>query len=470
MEHPGPSCPTNADEAAAWLRALARRQGFAQVALAPVGPLAQHPAYLAWLQADLCGQMSYLRRDAAERRDPRALLDAAQTVLCVALSYWLPDPAPPSSAQPAPLRGRVARYAWGEDYHLVLKRRLARLAEAIAAGLGRALAYRICVDSAPLLERALGQRAGLGFQGKNTLLITPGVGSYTVLGELLLDVATTPGDPQPTRCGQCRLCLDVCPTGALLGDLQIDARRCVSYLTIELRGAIPVDLRAGLGTWVFGCDLCQEVCPWNAAVQPGDDELTPRHAAAALPELVPLLRCGAAQFRRYVKRRALRRVSRAQLLRNVAVALGNAGRAAEVPALNEALREPAALIRRHVAWALGEIAARDEAARAAVLRALNEALPGEADPAVVIELHAALQRAQGSSAELAWAVLRGRQAQEDLASDEDAGVETSEDPDAECAAVPDPAALALHPANNDDPARGALSDPVPRSLHLKVLS
>ena len=230
-------------------------------------------------------------------------------------------------------------------------------------------------------------------------------------------------DAQPGRCGQCRLCQDVCPTGALKDAHRLDARRCISYLTIEHRGAIPVELRAALGTWIFGCDLCQDVCPWNAAVRPGDAELAQGSLALTAPLLAPLLRIGAAQFRRFVKRRALRRVSRAQLLRNVAVALGNAGTPAEVPALGEALGEDAPLIRRHVAWALGEIAARAALARVVVTEHLQGALAREADEDVRDELRAALMRAAGAPQRSAWAALRSKEeAREGARAEESEGM------------------------------------------------
>lgn len=371
------------EELVTWLHAEARRLGLAQIAIAPVEIVPQHRLFSAWLAADRCGEMVYLRRDEASRRDPRALLAEARTVLCAALSYRH------EIEEPAGLRGQIARYARGEDYHLVLKARLAQLAEAIGARLGGPVASRVCVDSAPLLERALAARAGLGFQGKNTLLITPGVGSYTVLGEILLDLELPVGQEASPRCGACRACIDVCPTGALLGEYVLDARRCISYLTIENEGPIPPPLRPLLGAWIFGCDLCQEVCPYNAAARPGDPELRPRPSLSA-PELLPLLRIGAAQFRRLVRRSALRRIHRAQLLRNVAVALGNVGGAEAVGPLAEALSEPAPLVRSHVAWALGQIGRRLPAAAPEARRALQRALAAEVDDEARGEIAAAL--------------------------------------------------------------------------------
>jgi epoxyqueuosine reductase len=371
---------------AAFVRAAATALGLSHIAFTPATEVGQHALYEAWVAADYAGELVYLRTGDSrhQRRDPRLLLSAARTVCTVAVSYFHPDPPP----EPG-LRGQIARYARAEDYHLVLKRRLGQLAERLQERVGAALAYRVCVDTAPVLERALAAAAGLGFQGKNTLLITPAVGSYTVLGELLLPFDLPAGSQVEPRCGQCRACLDVCPTGALVDAYVVDARRCISQLTIENPAAIPRPLRPLIGTWIFGCDLCQEVCPWNAAARSGDAEFRPRKDLAR-PELVWLLGLGAAQFRRYVKRTALRRIGRTQLLRNVAVALGNAGTAAEVPAILIALMREPPLLREHLYWALGRIAAREPAVRAAVQAQLHAALASDADAAVQAELAATL--------------------------------------------------------------------------------
>ncbi len=286
-----------------------------------------------------------------------------------------------------------------------------RILSRLCAGAARAdaatgVAYRVCVDSAPLLERALGAQAGLGFIGKNTLLITPGAGSYTLLGELLLEIDLPRGQPISSRCGSCRLCIDACPTQAIGENHTLDARRCISYLTIENRGPIPLQFRRAMGTWIFGCDICQEVCPWNAGPSErgdknADPELRPRPQQSR-PELLWLLDLGAAQFRRFVRRTALRRIGRSQLLRNVAVALGNIGTAAEVPALCAALVRQPPLVRQHVAWALGEIGRRSQAARDAAQAALLSARDKELDVAVSAEITQALalleESVQGSSA------------------------------------------------------------------------
>jgi epoxyqueuosine reductase len=310
--------------------------------------------------------MAYLARadHVTPRRDLRAVLDSAKSLVVVALAYDRADPIPPDAL----VRGKIARYARGEDYHLVMRGKLVLLADKIAAELGAPVASRPCVDSAPVLEREWAERAGLGFVAKNTMLIAPGAGSYIVLGELLLDVElppTAPAEPTKPRCGSCRSCLDACPTGAFVDAYVLDARRCISYLTIEHHGVIDRALRPLIGTWVFGCDVCQEVCPFNAgAGEEHDRLLTPRSVEHALPDLVALAHAPTNQLRRRVKRTALRRIPRAVLLRNVAIALGNTRSPDAVPALVHLLADTEPLVRAHAAWALAQLDPEHAALRA----------------------------------------------------------------------------------------------------------
>ncbi|ACY16439.1 tRNA epoxyqueuosine(34) reductase QueG [Haliangium ochraceum] len=396
----------------------ARARGFHRVATAPLTPPRRFAAYRAWLAQDMHGGMGYMAEDAhiAGRAEPASLLAEARSVAIVALAYPAEDgpgapdapDAPDASEADAPpgdedgvIRGFVARYARGRDYHNVLKERLFALAEELAEAVGAPVAARPCVDSAPVLERDLAESAGLGFTGKNTMLITPGLGSYTVLGELLLAAEVAPTLVQVSenkqRCGSCRACLDACPTNAFPAPFVLDARRCVSYLTIEHEGAIPLALRPGLGTRIFGCDVCQEVCPFNArapARTPADPELSAAAAPAArgtgpaaavgpraAPDLVRLLGLGANQRRRYVDGTAMRRASRERLSRNVCVALGNAGDVRAIPALLGALAERSPVVRAHAAWALGRLGAREE---------LRAALADETEAEVRAEMRAAL--------------------------------------------------------------------------------
>ncbi len=366
------------------IEALARELGFARAAIVPIEPPRRHELYESWLAAGRAGEMAYLAspEHTAPRADLRALLDTAAALIVVALAYDRRDPVPPDRL----LRGRIARYARGEDYHLVLRDKLVALAERLAGALGRPVASRPCVDSAPVHPRAGAARGGLGFVAKNTMLIAPGAGSYVVLGELLVDAPlapTAPEAPPRPRCGGCRSCLDACPTGAFVDAYVLDARRCISYLTIEHRGPIPRELRPAIGTWVFGCDVCQEVCPFNAgAGEPPAPLLAPRSLDHALPDLIALAARGTHQLRRFVRRTALRRIPRELLLRNTAVALGNTGAPEAVPALAALLGDVAPIVRGHAAWALGRLG--DPAARAAL--AARAAV--EDDPYVLEELTA----------------------------------------------------------------------------------
>lgn len=341
--------------------AIAKQLGFHRAAIVPIEPARRHELYTTWVASGMAAEMAYLAtpEHVAPRLDVRGVLAQARSLIVVALAYERADPIPPAAL----VRGRIARYARSEDYHLVMRDRLVALADRIAAELGHSVVARPCVDTAPVLEREWAERGGLGFIAKNTMLIAPGLGSYVLLGELLLDAElapTAPAEVPKPRCGSCRSCLDACPTQAFAAPYVLDARRCISYLTIEHMGAIPRELRRAIGTWVFGCDVCQEVCPFNAgAGEPADPQLQPRTVEHALPDLVALAHASSNQLRRFVKRSAMRRAGRTQLLRNVAIALGNSGHAAAIPAVVHLLSHPKPLVRLHAAWALGELRATD---------------------------------------------------------------------------------------------------------------
>jgi epoxyqueuosine reductase len=336
--------------------------GFARVGFVPAEPSEQAAERLSqWLDAGHHGEMHYMAGE-VDRSRPAALLGAAKTLLVVALPYAESAPlrlrrnhSGPELA--APLRGTVARYAQGEDYHRVLKDKLERLALAIEALLGRPVGRRACVDSAPLLERDFAVRAGVGFAAKSTLTIVPGVGSFVLLGELLLDLELTATQAVAGGCGSCTSCLSACPTSAFVGPHVLDARRCISYLTIELKGSVPRELRALIGGHVFGCDICQDVCPLNQTRHaPGrDSELGLRDELRA-PELIELLFLTSSGYRRLVRGSALARVSRARLARNAAIALGNSqSPLAEAPLSRALTSHSSELVRVHAAWALGAL-------------------------------------------------------------------------------------------------------------------
>ena len=309
------------------VKTLARQCGFELAGIARAEPLPEFSYYREWVAAGMAGEMSYLGgRRAAMRADPRTLLPSARAIISVGKLYNGPQPYSTDFQQEE--LAWVSRYAWGEDYHAVVKDGLRRLAEGLKQSCGELFEYRIGLDSAPLLERAYARRAGLGWLGKNTCLIHQGMGSWFFLGELLVSLDLEPDAAPPERCGSCTRCIEACPTQAIVPtgrpdgpQFALDARRCISYLTIEHRGPVPESLRAAVGRHVFGCDICQEVCPWNRqAPQTAEPRFGARHFAPRLEELAAL---SEPQFREMFRSSPLLRRGYAAFLRNVAVALGN---------------------------------------------------------------------------------------------------------------------------------------------------
>jgi epoxyqueuosine reductase len=339
------------------LKQHARELGFELVGIAPATPADGFDRLRAWLDQGYAGEMAYMQRHAAARCHPSAILADVQSVVMVGLNY-LPLTAHQSRlTNHVPGRGKVARYAKGEDYHDVLRRRLnqllAWLQNAVSNCHGRAV-----VDTAPLLERDFARRAGLGWIGKNTMLLNKELGSYFFLGALLVDIELVPDPPHETmHCGTCTACLDSCPTQAFIEPGLLDARRCISYLTIELKGTIPPELRPPMGDWVFGCDVCQEVCPWNRKAPPASEPGFQPRADLESIDLVELLGLSEDEFRRRFRGTALTRSKRRGLLRNAALALGNQGDPSALPALERALHDHEPLVREAAQWAIERIAA-----------------------------------------------------------------------------------------------------------------
>jgi epoxyqueuosine reductase len=339
------------------IRERAARLGFDACGFTTAEPPASASRFLAWIDSGQHGTMAYLARTAAQRIDPQRALPGARSVITLAASYWLPaaheppDPAAQSHGSPGPAPpiapAAVARYAQFADYHVVLGPPLRALVDFV-----RDLPY---ADSGPLLERDLGQRGGLGFIGKHTNLIHPGLGNWLFLAEILTTLALEPDQPGRNHCGRCRRCLAACPTGALTRPFALDARRCLSYLTIESPGPIPVDLRPALGTRVFGCDECLVACPWNRFARAG--RLMRDHARPEIanPDLLEWLALDEAGFRRQFAGTPLLRAKRRGLLRNVCVALGNQGDRGALPALERAAADPEPLIAEHALWAIEQL-------------------------------------------------------------------------------------------------------------------
>lgn len=376
-------------ELAAPIRQRAVELGFDLVGFGPAEPFARERELI--LEDLARGRLEGLAWITAERVrlscDPQALLPRARTIVALGTAYGGRERGAEVSDG---LQGRVARYAWGRDYHEVIPPRLRALASAISDLAGPDVRCRSFVDTGPLVDRAAAERAGIGFVGKNTCILTGRHGSYVFLSAILT-TAEIAADPFAARdCGSCRACLDACPTGAFVAPRQLDATRCVSYLTIEHRGWIPQHLRPGIGDWVFGCDVCQEVCPWNRA-RPGSahDQFGPEHGAGPSLDLITLLSMDESAFRSRFRGTPLTRPKRAGLLRNAAIVLGNLGDRAAVEPLVSALEDPDALVRGHAAWALGRMAPLPPAAIAALERALDE----EPDEQAAQEIAAALAAA-----------------------------------------------------------------------------
>lgn len=381
------------------LRLKAAELGFTMLGIVAAAPAQRLDAYLRWVARGMYGAMGYMARpDRVQRRqDLQVILPGARSLICVGLPYFtrrLPTAVGlPTAVAHDPARGRIANYAWGADYHDVMTPRLQELAAWLIEATGAPARQRVYVDTGAILERDHAETAALGFTGKNTMLIHPRRGSWFFLGEILTTVRMEHGGVQRGHgearreeampgCGSCQRCLTACPTHAFPEPYVLDARRCISYLTIELKGWIPRDLRPLMGNWIYGCDICQDVCPFNRFAQPTDEmafypeawrldsgaeHTTPHFWDAAAPPLLDILQMDEAEFARRFAHTPVKRIRRERLLRNACVAAGNWGSATAVPALISLLPDPSPLLRGHAAWALWQIGT--EAAQTAVAHA-----------------------------------------------------------------------------------------------------
>ncbi len=374
------------------LKSWAREAGFDRAGVAALAPPEHGGAFLRWLERGDQAGMEYLGRRLPARLDPATVLPGARSALCVALQY---HPLPGAEEPEGDLWPRVARYARGRDYHDVMGERLKSLAGRIAAAFPGAES-RPYVDTGPVLERSLAARAGLGAVGKNTNLLHPEGGSWFLLGELFLTLDLDPDVPLADLCGSCTRCLEACPTGALPEPYRLDSNRCISYWTIEHRGPLPAAAREMVGEWVFGCDICQEVCPWNGTDvfgdpgDPADSADSGARRELALPperaelDLARLLHLSRDEYVSRFRGSPMKRPKQAGLQRNAAVAMGNRRDPRYVPDLARALAESEPLVRRHAAWALGRIGGAE------ARRFLTSALAQEEDGEVAAEIRAAL--------------------------------------------------------------------------------
>ncbi len=386
------SPPTRRAQLTARVKMLAGRHGLTVSAVTSADPFTDLADHLdRHIDAGHMAGLDWFTHERARfSTDAHNLQPSAQSILSVGLSYW---PGPTEKPDDGVRRGRISRYAWGRDYHRVIKRRLKALHADLQRELDRTIESRLLVDTARIVDRAVAARAGLGWYGKNSLLIVPGHGSWVLLGEMLLDLDLEPDAPLDRNCGHCTICIDQCPTNAIVAPYTIHTPTCISYLTIELRESIPRELRPTMGDWVYGCDVCQEVCPYTGAARTADDEaLRPASIDNAYPSLPWLLAMSEAEFGVTYFGTPVPRTKRRGLARNAAVALGNIGDEADVPVLARALAshdEP--LVRGHAAWALGHIGGP------AAKTALDRARATEPDGWVVEEISQALEMGNSES-------------------------------------------------------------------------
>jgi epoxyqueuosine reductase len=338
------------------LKQQAHTLGFELVGIAPATEADGFDRLRDWLERGFAGTMDYMHRHGAARRHPSSILPDVRSVVMLAMNY---RPAgEPEKSVPGSPAGRVSCYARGMDYHDVLRDRLNRLLDWLRQERPDCRGRGV-VDTAPLLERDFAHRAGLGWFGKNTMLLNKRLGSYFFIGALLVNLELAADPPHMTsHCGTCTACLDACPTDAFAGPGSLDARRCISYLTIEHKGEVPLELRAGVGDWVFGCDVCQEVCPWNRKAPPGLEPTLQARPELEKLDLIEVLGLSEEEFRRRFRGTALLRAKRRGLLRNAALVLGNVGDAAALPALRRALEDAEPLVREAARWVIDTIERR----------------------------------------------------------------------------------------------------------------
>ena len=336
------------------IQARANKLGFELVGITPAAQSETIARYRQWIENGYAGKMDYLEKHLPLKVDVRQLLTEAKSVISLAMNYYTLDP--PKALAEDPARGQISRYAWGDDYHDVIRQRLSELVDFIKKIAETELKTRVCVDTAPVIEREYAQKAGIGWIGKNTNLIHWRSGSWYFLAEVLINIDLE-SDTAPLRgsCGTCTRCIEACPTDAIIEPNLLDSRLCISYLTIELKESIPKALRPKIGNLIFGCDICQEVCPWNSKAVPTDEPAFQPRDGNLMPKLLSLIGMTQQEFSRRFKGSPIKRTKRRGFLRNVLVAIGNWGEPRAIPALKGALTDDEPLVRSHAAWALGKI-------------------------------------------------------------------------------------------------------------------
>jgi epoxyqueuosine reductase len=351
---------------------FAREIGFDSCRIAACAPPPHSDEFRNWLRDGAAGEMSYMERGEEKRGDPQKVLPDARSIVVLAMNYWqgVEGGAPPAidataagtaAATVAGASGRVARYAWGDDYHDVIAAKLDKIDNFLRGFGGMQKCY---VDTGPILERDYAAQAGVGWHGKSTMLIDPRLGTWFFLAEILTTLDLPPDNSQRDRCGKCERCITACPTGAITSPHRLDARRCISYLTIELKGSIPVDLRPLIGERIYGCDECLDACPWNRFAEVSRESAFSARESTIGMALRDYLALGDAEFRIMFRNSPIKRIKRRGFLRNVCVALGNVGDLNDLPALERAAVDPEPLVAEHASWAIGRIRERRDAKKA----------------------------------------------------------------------------------------------------------
>jgi epoxyqueuosine reductase len=335
------------------LIAYARELEFDSCRIAACAAPGHASEFRTWLGEGAAGEMSYMERGEEKRCDPQKVLPGARSIVVVALNYWQGESATPKAFGAA--EGRIARYAWGKDYHEVISQKLDKIDNFLRRFGGRQKSY---VDTGPILERDHAAQAGIGWHGKSTMLIDRRLGTWFFLGEILTTLELPPDPPQRDRCGTCERCIKACPTGAITAPHRLDARRCISYLTIELKSSIPVELRPLIGNRIFGCDDCLDACPWNRFAQASRETAFSARPSTTGMLLRDYLKLNDVEFRGLFRNSPIKRIKRRGLLRNVCVALGNVGGLADLPALKGAASDSDKLVAEHAAWAIARIQQR----------------------------------------------------------------------------------------------------------------
>ncbi len=339
--------------------AFARGIGFDSCRVAPCSPPPHANEFRTWLEDGAHGEMHYMKRGAEKRSDPQRVLPGAKSIIVLALNYWQGNFRRSQTAA----TGRMARYAWGDDYHDVITAKLDKIDNFLREFGGEQKCY---VDTGPILERDHAAAAGIGWHGKSTMLVDPKLGTYFFLAEILTTLELSPDAPQRDRCGTCERCITACPTGAIAAPHRLDARRCISYLTIELKTSIPVELRPLIGDRIFGCDDCLDACPWNRFAQVSRESAFAAQRSTIGMALRDYLDLNDEQFRQMFRYSPIKRIKRSGFLRNVCVALANVGDESDLPALGRARHDAEPLIAEHARWAIDRIRERCESKTAAI--------------------------------------------------------------------------------------------------------